>query len=141
MGTLAALDALINNWDRWPLPTLWQKSRTHLEMSVAELRAACMPLRRAGEVDSKASAETASDAGGEVGGKASSEAPAGESAAVAAAVACDALLRSCGCNLGNVLVHPSTQARLSCTNQGNRRHAQPLFLCLRVPSHAGCNEH
>ena len=44
VGRLAALDALVNNWDRWPLPTLWQKHRDYLRMSAPELAAACEPL-------------------------------------------------------------------------------------------------
>ena len=45
VGRLAAFDAIINNWDRWPLPTLWQKSREYLHMSDDELTTVCAPLR------------------------------------------------------------------------------------------------
>ena len=80
VGRLAALDALINNWDRWPLPTLWQKNRDYLGMSDLELREVCSPMRH---VDSTVN----------IG-----------------ALEADMLLRACGCNLGNVLFHALTSA-------------------------------
>ena len=79
-GRQAAFDALINNWDRWPLPTLWQKSREWLRLPEAELQAKCRPLRLVGSA-SVLEAERA-------------------------LLAADELLRGCGCNLGNVLIHP-----------------------------------
>ena len=78
LGRQAALDALINNWDRWPLPTLWQKSREWLAKGDADLAAACRPLGQVGAMSTE-----------------------GEEAALRA----DDLLRGCGCNLGNVLFH------------------------------------
>jgi hypothetical protein len=106
VGRLAAFDALINNWDRWPLPTLWQKDRTYLRMSDKELRAACSSL-------------------GRVGGGAADGAD-GEQAAIAA----DELLRGCGCNLGNVLFEPATSAVTSidtCIVRGTPEYAQTLL--------------
>ena len=79
-GRQAAFDALINNWDRWPLPTLWQKSREWLRLPEEELQAKCRPLRLVGSA-SVFEAERA-------------------------LLAADELLRGCGCNLGNVLIHP-----------------------------------
>eukprot|EP00966_Prymnesium_polylepis_P213207 4938338-Prymnesium_polylepis.1 len=48
-GRLAALDVLINNWDRWPLP-IWQKNARFFAMDAEELVRAFLPLRPAGTV-------------------------------------------------------------------------------------------
>ena len=84
VGLIAALDALVNNWDRWPLPTLWQKSQDYLRMSDEVLASKCAPMRALGSGSAVASLE--------------------------AAAAVDGLLRHCGCNLGNVLLHPRSGA-------------------------------
>ena len=82
-GKLAALDVLINNWDRWPLPH-WQKNAAFFEMDEAKLVTALAPVRAAADAP--------------VAAGSSDESPATQ------------VLLSCGANLGNVLLHaPSAE--------------------------------
>lgn len=82
-GKLAALDVLINNWDRWPLPH-WQKNAAFFDMDEATLAKTLAPVRAAADAPVAAGSSD-------------------ESAATQ-------VLLSCGANLGNVLLHAPSAA-------------------------------
>ena len=94
IGRLIALDALVNNWDRWPVHTLWQKNREYVGKSEDELRRAFRPLRGSEDFEECEGEEE-------------------EEAELQEPMLPEDLLRSCGCNLGNVLFHPQSSAVVS----------------------------
>ena len=97
-GRIAALDVLINNWDRWPLP-IWQKNTRFFAMSPAELSHAFRALQPHDETAEGRVPERAGGAGAE-----------GADGSVVDPVAIEEVLLECGANLGNVLLHAPSAA-------------------------------
>ena len=110
-GRIAALDVLINNWDRFPLP-IWQKNARYFAMSPEELSHAFRALR---PLDGAAEASgpgvgSAGRAGGAGAASAGGLTVGGTEGGEVDAVAIDELLLECGANLGNVLLHAPSAA-------------------------------